>query len=274
MTKMNTKLISKQLTQIYGIKREAYSEDERRTDLVAYFCTAIFLFGMLMGIVNTIQNEKFFAYFSFALSAFSVSAFIFMTITSRILFTEVLILTLVNSGGIYLLYSGGVGNAGHLWLFFIPTLSIFTFGLKLGSIFQSVMILIYTFLLYFGDGQFLLAKYEPVFKLRFVIAFFGVTVFSAAAEYSRFKANKKLAEKNNQLAKALREVKELHGLLPICASCKKIRNDQGYWDQIEVYIQEHSKADFSHGICPDCLKELYPEIYKMQEDEKDKTVNN
>lgn len=267
---MNTKLIPKHLTQIYGIKREAYSEDERRTDLVAYFCTAIFIFGMLMGIVNTIQGQRFFAFFSFGLSIFSVSAFIFVTITSRILFTEVLILILVNSAGLYLLYSGGVDSSGHLWLFFIPTLSIFTFGLKLGSIFQSIMILIYAFLLYFGDGQFLSAKYTSEFKLRFLIAIFGVTAFSAAAEYSRYKAGKKLAEKNEVLAKTLQEVKELHGLLPICANCKKIRNDQGYWDHVEVYIHEHSKADFSHGICPDCLIELYPEVHRMQQEQKNK----
>ncbi len=45
---------------------------------------------------------------------------------------------------------------------------------------------------------------------------------------------------------------------PICASCKKIRDDQGYWQQVEVYIRDHSDAEFSHGICPDCMAELYP----------------
>jgi hypothetical protein len=59
---------------------------------------------------------------------------------------------------------------------------------------------------------------------------------------------------------ALSQVKQLSGLLPICASCKKIRDDQGYWTQIEEYIADHSEADFSHSLCPDCLKKLYPEI--------------
>jgi len=57
------------------------------------------------------------------------------------------------------------------------------------------------------------------------------------------------------------QVKILSGFLPICASCKKIRDDQGYWNQIEAYIVDHSEAEFSHGICPDCSQELYPEIY-------------
>lgn len=55
------------------------------------------------------------------------------------------------------------------------------------------------------------------------------------------------------------EIKRLRGMLPICSSCKKIKDDQGYWSQIEVYVREHSDAEFSHGLCPECLKRLYPE---------------
>lgn len=58
--------------------------------------------------------------------------------------------------------------------------------------------------------------------------------------------------------KAETEINKLRGILPICASCKKIRDDQGYWNQIEAYIQEHSDAEFTHGICPNCAKKLYP----------------
>ncbi len=63
-----------------------------------------------------------------------------------------------------------------------------------------------------------------------------------------------------KLEKALLEVKKLSGLLPICASCKKIRDGKGSWHHIEAYICSHSEASFSHGICPDCLKRLYPEL--------------
>ena len=64
----------------------------------------------------------------------------------------------------------------------------------------------------------------------------------------------------SELQKALNEVKTLSGLIPICANCKKVRDDKGYWSQIESYIHKHSNADFSHSICPDCAKELYPDI--------------
>ncbi len=64
-----------------------------------------------------------------------------------------------------------------------------------------------------------------------------------------------------QLQQALAEIKKLSGFLPICASCKKIRDDKGYWRQIERYISDHSEALFSHGICPDCAKKLYPDVF-------------
>ncbi|MDD5708628.1 MAG: hypothetical protein PHR35_22150 [Kiritimatiellae bacterium] len=76
---------------------------------------------------------------------------------------------------------------------------------------------------------------------------------------------KALEEKRDQAIRereeAMAQVKILQGFLPICASCKKIRDDQGAWSQMEVYIRDHSEAEFSHGICPDCARKLYPEFY-------------
>ncbi len=72
-----------------------------------------------------------------------------------------------------------------------------------------------------------------------------------------------------QLEDALAEVKKLSGLLPICSSCKNIRDDQGYWLQLEQYISQHSEAQFSHSICPNCAQKLYPELYeKIQKKKK------
>jgi hypothetical protein len=63
-----------------------------------------------------------------------------------------------------------------------------------------------------------------------------------------------------ELKKAHTEINTLTGILPICSFCKKIRDDKGYWEQVEVYINKHSEADFSHSICPKCMKENYPNI--------------
>ena len=69
-----------------------------------------------------------------------------------------------------------------------------------------------------------------------------------------------LREKQAELRDALFEVKTLSGLIPICASCKDIRDDQGYWKRVEEYIGEHSDAKFSHSVCPSCAKRLYPDL--------------
>jgi len=76
------------------------------------------------------------------------------------------------------------------------------------------------------------------------------------------RVNAQLEEKNLALTEAIDNIKVLQGLLPICASCKNIRNDSGSWKQMEEYISEHSEAQFSHGICPECQQKHYPQIYK------------
>jgi PAS domain S-box-containing protein len=68
-----------------------------------------------------------------------------------------------------------------------------------------------------------------------------------------------------ELQKALENVKTLSGLLPICSACKKIRDDKGYWNQLESYIHDHSEAEFSHSLCPECAKNLYPDLIELQD---------
>jgi len=85
--------------------------------------------------------------------------------------------------------------------------------------------------------------------------------------------NKELQIRKEELEKALSEIKTLKGILPICSYCKKIRDDKGYWNQIESYIHKHSEAEFSHSICPNCLKKHYSELfdeYEPQATELDK----
>jgi hypothetical protein len=87
---------------------------------------------------------------------------------------------------------------------------------------------------------------------------------SRRKEYIRYlkeqHLSRELRDMVDQLRKAYQEVRTLQGLIPICSHCKKIRDDNGYWNQIECYIQDHSEAKFSHGICPECAKKLYPNL--------------
>ncbi len=94
--------------------------------------------------------------------------------------------------------------------------------------------------------------FEPVFFLLFQVAYISITFFLLVMVNKRL-----LYDKEN----ALSEIRILSGMLPICASCKNIRDDQGYWKQLEEYLHTHSEAQFSHSICPDCAIKLYPDLY-------------
>jgi len=82
----------------------------------------------------------------------------------------------------------------------------------------------------------------------------------------RFQDAMELRRLNVELEEAIAQVKALTGLLPICVSCKKIRDDHGYWHRVEAYIEEHSEAEFSHGICPGCASKLYPDFFQPDTD--------
>jgi PAS domain S-box-containing protein len=76
----------------------------------------------------------------------------------------------------------------------------------------------------------------------------------------RKKAEEEREELIKELQSALDEVQTLRGILPLCSFCKKIRDDSGYWEQVDIYIHKHSQADISHSICPDCAREHYPDF--------------
>ena len=100
---------------------------------------------------------------------------------------------------------------------------------------------------------------------RIIAAAVGLSIFSLLLIQRHEMNNRRKAEEARKelirkLQEALSEVKQLSGLLPICSNCKKVRDDKGYWNQIESYIQEHTDAEFSHSICKECAIKLYPDL--------------
>ena len=109
--------------------------------------------------------------------------------------------------------------------------------------------------------------FDPVAQR--VLLYGSTTVLETGIGISFFMMNarrleQELMDRVVELRTAMSEVKLLSGLLPICASCKSIRDDKGYWTRLEAYLLEHSRAEFSHGICPECARKLYPDHYKPQ----------
>ncbi len=104
-----------------------------------------------------------------------------------------------------------------------------------------------------------------LFYFATVLALITGAAFLVAFRIRQLKQRERILEA--RVDEAISKIKVLDGLLPICAACKKIRDDRGYWNQLEIYIRDHSEADFSHGMCPDCARKLYPELFKCAEDQ-------
>jgi hypothetical protein len=94
---------------------------------------------------------------------------------------------------------------------------------------------------------------------------FALALFSLRRWKEVINSNMVILQHNKDLHTALSELKQLRGIIPICASCKDIRDDEGFWHQVELYVRDHSEAEFSHGICPDCKEKLYPEVFSNEE---------
>lgn len=152
--------------------------------------------------------------------------------------------------------SGLYGGGEFFWLYTYPLISVFLFGFKEGMAWTFVFFAMIFFMI-FGTTWTTISEFGTVYKLKLAISI-GLTSFMAALfELIRNHYFQKLERQKHELENALKEIKTLSGMIPICSSCKKIRDDQGYWDRIESYIERHSDALFSHSICPKCTKELY-----------------
>jgi hypothetical protein len=103
--------------------------------------------------------------------------------------------------------------------------------------------------------------FADLWTLSLRLSFYLIFVFLLSSLKRSFDEQGKLVL---ELRKALDEIKTLSGFLPICASCKKIRDDKGYWNDVEKYVTDHSDAQFSHGLCPECAEKLYPEYFKKK----------
>ena len=152
------------------------------------------------------------------------------------------------------------GHEFHIFVFyFVPVMMVAWWG---KSSVPMVMMSIAAVLTWFAADEYSGRIYSLAFY-KYWNASIHTIAFLLVGMVTHM-AHRYLIALNDELRKAQGEVKQLRGLLPICSSCKKIRNDQGTWEAIEVYIRARSNAEFSHGICPECVKRLYPEL--LEED--------
>jgi hypothetical protein len=187
---------------------------------------------------------------------------------------------------VYMLIIGGDGGSKILWMFTFPMIVFFLLGEREGVLWAAGMLLLGAALLMVSVPGLKVYAYPRDFRIRFLTIYAIVAAIAFWFEHfretyrtgmetkcleletesrrleleilERQRSEREKEQAITQLKDAIGQVRVLSGLLPICASCKKIRDEHGTWNQLEAYIDKRSEAKFSHGICPDCARRLYP----------------
>ena len=155
--------------------------------------------------------------------------------------------------------TGGGDGLAFVWFYTTPLIVFFLFGGREGAIWVAGIFVVLFWLL---SGDLGPHPHDPALSVRFLVTYGIVSLLAFGLEASRRHYYRMLVAEKTSLEEALADVKILSGLLPICAWCKAVRDDQGYWSQIETYVGRHSEAEVSHGMCPGCRErpESTPEL--------------
>jgi hypothetical protein len=148
--------------------------------------------------------------------------------------------------------AGGGEGYVFLWAYLLPVSVFFVFGWREGALW-AVLIGVAT-----GTTLAAAQSFPRPLIIRFLVTYLLVTLFAAALEAARAASARLLLARQSALEAALRKIRTLSGLLPICCSCKKIRDDRGEWSRLEDYLEAHTEAELTHGICPECIGRIYP----------------
>ena len=231
----------------------------RFTNIFAFTTIAALL---LFSLLNLMAKQ----YLSFAFEFFPSLFGIFIVVQLRSsgnierAQTQILLnLTLVMS---YLFFSGGIAKTGIFWLFTYPVAAFFIKGRRRGWLWTGIIIFEAVVMMFLSKSFQVNVPYSFVELRQFMASFLVVSLVLRHYEVLRDDYEKTIESNMKVLEEANKKIKTLRGLVPICSSCKKIRDDKGYWQLVEVYVTEHTEANFSHGLCDECSRALYPKDNK------------
>ena len=210
------------------------------------FIAIYVLLALTFGIVHLVLRDYLLAWVLLVETVLICGVRVFVCATKKhdTAFTIALILAIVLLIVTYI--TGGIGNCGPLWFFVFPLAALVLLGPIRGTVASLSPIAIALLLQVPPLSNLMRTSYDSAFVFFHTSIYIVVFLMALSYELQRERAKK--------------EIRELRGLLPICSSCKRIRDDKGYWNQIEDYIQNRSEAHFSHGLCSDCAQRLYPDL--------------
>ena len=235
-------------------------EEKRKRVLVIGSALLLIPFELLF----TIQDIRFSHWLGLSMDGgtlliFSVSLAFLLRISNGTWFYRLMTFAFTVLLG-YNIVVGPNGDNSLMWTLAYPVIVFFIVGYPEGLFwyFSIVLLCLITFMF---PGPLHLYAYHPDTIVVFSVLFFIFTGLSTGFEALRWYYYSTLEQQQAELRDALENVHTLSGLLPICSICKKIRDDRGYWNQLESYLSSHTDAKFSHGMCDDCFREQYPDIY-------------
>ncbi len=244
----------------------------RRYVLLCVSLILVAIIGLIYSVLNFHRGLLFLAAVEVFVFVFCIIMLLFVCLRSRFLSVACTIFVVMTfTFGVIASATEKADPTIFVWVGLGPLIAFFLLGARRGFFFSALIVPLCAILFINSHPNLPLVAY-----LNVIISILWIVALSMYYEITRANTEKALIEDieerhqkeeellviNQNLQDALDQIKTLRGLLPICSACKKIRNDKGYWEQIEGYISYRSEAEFSHGICPDCAKELYPEFYK------------
>ncbi len=240
-----------------GFPRNDDIEILRKVILIKLFSILGCIFLFSFGLVAILEKKVFLFLMDYSVGIFLILFLLWMKKTQNIIQAGYIATSVLSLFYLFLIALGGVNQTAYLWSFTFPIFTIFILGNRKGTVICSIFILSVVCIFICGHHISYISKYSIDLIIRFIAVFILITIFVFLMEKIRKKIQQTLIEANMNLQKSLEEVNVLSGLLPICSKCKKIRDDSGYWNQIERYISKHSEAKFSHSMCPECSDEYY-----------------
>jgi len=244
---------------------ETETLNKTRKRLFAYLCIILTVsVNLTFSIVDYIEGDKLEMLLDILICLIFIAGFIGIKKFNADMLVYRLVLFTLSIGLLYSILIGSGNGTVVYWLFPFPIVFMFFLGKNEGLVF-SIFFLIILSVLLINPFSFEIYFYDIDVAIRFIASLIFLTLISFGIQaslerYARILIDKhnNLMEEKDNIEKALKQIKTLRGLIPICSNCKKIRDDKGYWQQVEVYVRDHSNADFTHGICPECFKKLYP----------------
>lgn len=239
------------------------------------------LFLLFLGTVALIQHNNLLAAADYSFFIFLCALFLYLRLKRDYHLVALIGTSVTGLFFFFLISNGGVHNSAFVWSFTYPLIALYLLGVHTGTLFSALLLATSCCIFALQTRVSFLPDYSINLIIRFIPAYISIYLFAFLTEKLHQMVQQRLRNLNSNLEKVIKklatanqekadlihelhatmqEVQILQGILPMCANCKKIRDDKGYWNQVEQYIQERSKATFSHGICPECIEKLYPEL--------------